>query len=132
MSRKPILIVALHVSNAELAELGGQFAGLTRLLDDISALGESLPRTDIDAMRAPVFGVLRGVMDRIMTAPAATLADLGVKAQVVMWAKRDWWAGDAQLSWQDGAIRIFLEQTLAAAGLDAARPGAYRADGVRS
>ena len=103
-------------SNSELSELGGQFAGLTRLLDDIKTVGKGMPYTDVDAMLAPVFGVLTGVMNRIMGAPAATLADLGVKAQVVIWAKRDWWEDDAQLCWQDGATRIFLEQAIAAAG----------------
>jgi hypothetical protein len=74
-------------------------------------------------MWIPVFGVLAGVMNRIMGAPAATLEDLGLKAQVVMWAKRDWWEGDAQLGWQDGATKIFLEQTIAAAGLGAVAGG---------
>jgi hypothetical protein len=46
-------------------------------------------------MLAPASGVLTGVMDRIIGTPA-TPADLGLKAQVVMWAKRDWWEGDAQ------------------------------------
>ena len=103
-------------SNVELSELGDQFAGLTRLLDDIKTVGKGMPYTDVDAMLAPVFGVLTGVMNRIMGAPAATLEDLGLKAQVVMWAKRDWWQGDAQLGWQDAVTKILLEQTIAAAG----------------
>ena len=110
-------------SNTGLAELGGQFAGLTRLLEEIYTVGETLPSADVGAMLAPVSKVLTGVMDRIIGAPAATLADLGLKAQVVMWAKRDWWEGDAQLGWQDGATKIFLEQTIAAAGLGAVAGG---------
>ena len=50
-------------------------------------------------------------------APATTIADLGVKAQVVMWANQDWWEEDAQLSWQMVATRALVEQTIAAAGL---------------
>ena len=83
-------------SDAGLAQLGGRFAGLTRLLDDIYTVGETLPSADVAAMLAPVSGVLTGVMDRIMGAPVARLADLGLKAQAVMWAKRDWWESDAQ------------------------------------
>ena len=116
-------------SNSELSELGGQFAGLTRLLDDIKTVGKGMPYTDVDAMLAPVFGVLTGVMNRIMGAPAATLEDLGLKAQVVMWAKRDWWQGDAQLGWQDASTKVLLEQTIAVAGLGSPQPRAHQADG---
>ena len=82
-------------SDADLAQLGGQFAGLTRLLDDIYTVGETLPSADVAAMLAPVSKVLTGVMDRIIGTPA-TPADLGLKAQAVMWARRDWWESDAQ------------------------------------
>ena len=70
-------------SDADLAQLGGQFAGLTRLLDEIYTVGETLPSAEMAAMLAPASGVLTGVMDRIIGTPAATPADLGLKAQVV-------------------------------------------------
>ena len=101
----------------DLPELSRQFNGLTRLLDEISAVGKGMPRGDVDAMMTPVFGVLRGVMNRIIGAPATTLAELGIKAQVVMWGNRDWWEADAKLGWQETAMKAFVEQTVSAAGL---------------
>ena len=115
--------------NADLVELGTQFGGLTRLLDEISAVGRSgLSRTDVDAMLTPVFGVLKGVMNRIIGAPAATLSDLGIKAQVVMWGNRDWWDADAKLGWQAAAMKAFVEQTVAAAGLKPPQISGRRAE----
>ena len=113
---------------ADLVELGRQFAGLTRLLDEITAVGKGLPRADVDSMLKPVFGVLRGVMNRIVGAPAATVAELGIKAQVVMWSHRDWWDADAKLGWQDTATKAFLEQTIAAAGLTPPRAPRHRTE----
>ena len=56
-------------------------------------------------------------MGRIMRAPATTLSDVGIKAQVVMWANQDWWEDEAQLSWQATVTKVLIEQTIAAAGL---------------
>jgi hypothetical protein len=100
-----------------LAELGTRFAGLIRVLDDIRQVSDGLPEFDVDSMTRPVLGVLKGVMGRIIGAPATTVADLGVKAQVVMWANQDWWEDDAKLNWQMVATRALVEQTIAAAGL---------------
>ena len=113
---------------ADLAELGRQFGGLTRLLDEIAAVGKGMPRADVDAMLKPVFAVLRGVMNRIVAAPAATIAELGIKAQVVMWSHRDWWDAEAKLGWQDTATKAFLEQTIVAAGLTPPRAPRHRTE----
>ena len=113
---------------ADLVELSRHFAGLTRLLDEISAVGKGLPRSDVDAMLQPVFAVLRGVMNRIVGAPAATIAELGIKAQVVMWSHRDWWDAEAKLGWQDTATKALLEQTIAAAGLTPPRAPRHRTE----
>src|SRR3712207_9164681 len=74
-----------------LVELGNRFEGLIRVLDDIRQVSEGLPEFDVDSMTKPVLGVLKGVMGRIMNAPATTVVDLGIKAQVVMWSNQDWW-----------------------------------------
>jgi hypothetical protein len=100
-----------------LSELGTRFAGLIRVLDDIRQVSDGLPEFDVDAMTRPVLGVLKGVMGRIIGAPATTVEDLGTKAQVVMWANQDWWEEDAQLTWQTVAVRALVEQTIAAAEL---------------
>jgi hypothetical protein len=100
-----------------LAELGTRFAGLIRVLDDIRQVSDGLPDYDVDSMTRPVLGVLKGVMGRIIGAPATTIEDLGIKAQVVMWANQDWWDDDAQPTWQTVATRALVEQTIAAAGL---------------
>ena len=100
-----------------LVELGNRFEGLIRVLDDIRQVSDGLPEFDVDAMTRPVLAVLKGVMGRIIGAPATTIEDLGIKAQVVMWAKQHWWEEDAQPSWQMVATRAFVEQTIAAAGL---------------
>ncbi len=100
-----------------LVELGNRFEGLIRVLDDIRQVSEGLPEFDVDSMTKPVLGVLKGVMGRIMNAPATTVVDLGIKAQVVMWANQDWWEEDAQPNWQMVATRALVEQTIAAAGL---------------
>jgi hypothetical protein len=104
-------------SGESLAEFGTRFAGLIRVLDDIRQVSEGLPDTDVDAMTRPVLAVLKGVMARIIGAPATTIVDLGIKAQVVMWANQDWWEEDAPLSWQMVATRALVEQAIAAAGL---------------
>ena len=105
-----------HVEE-NLVELGTRFSGLIRVLDDIRQVSEGLPEFDVDAMTRPVLAVLKGVMGRIIGAPATTIADLGIKAQVVMWANQDWWEEDAHLTWQTVATRALVEQTIAAAGL---------------
>jgi hypothetical protein len=101
-----------------LVELGTRFAGLIRVLDDIRQVSEGLPDFDVDSMTRPVVAVLKGVMGRIISAPATTIVDLGIKAQVVMWANQDWWDDDAKPSWQTVATRALVEQTIAAAGLN--------------
>jgi len=101
--------------NPDLVQLGDQFAGLTRLLDDIKLLGKGLPTSDVDAMMKPIFGVLKGIMNRIVAAPATTIADLGIKAQVVKWGNRDWWHPNATLGWEAMTAKVFIEQTIAAA-----------------
>jgi hypothetical protein len=100
-----------------LLELGTRFEGLTRVLDDIRQVSEGLPEFDVDSMTKPVLGVLKGVMGRIMNAPATTIVDLGIKAQVVMWSNQDWWEEDADLSWQAAVTKALIGQTIAAAGL---------------
>ena len=100
-----------------LVELGTRFAGLVRVLHDIRQVSDGLPEFDVEGMNRPVLGVLKGVMGRIIGAPATDIADLGIKAQVVMWANQDWWEDDAQLDWQTVAMRALVEQTIAAAGL---------------
>jgi hypothetical protein len=100
-----------------LGELGTRFAGLIRVLDDIRQVSDGLPEFDVDAMTRPVLGVLKGVMGSIIGAPATTIEDLGIKAQVVMWANQDWWEEDAQPNWQMVATRALVEQTIEAAGL---------------
>ena len=128
----PALDAAAVSSNAapgtDLPELSRQFNGLTRLLDEITAVGKGMPRGDVDAMMTPVFGVLRGVMNRIIGAPAATLSELGIKAQVVMWGNRDWWEADAKLGWQEAAMKAFVEQTVSAAGLKPAPSSLSRSE----
>ena len=100
-----------------LVDLGTRFAGLIRVLDDIRQVSDGLPDFDVDAMTRPVLAVLKGVMGRIVGAPATTIVDLGIKAQVVMWANQDWWEDDVQITWQTVATRALVEQTIAAAGL---------------
>ncbi len=100
-----------------LVELGNRFEGLIRVLDDIRQVSEGLPEFDVDSMTKPVLGVLKGVMGRIMNAPATTVVDLGIKAQVVMWSNQDWWEEDANLTWQTTLTKALIGQTIAAAGL---------------
>lgn len=100
-----------------VVELGTRFAGLIRVLDDIRQVSDGLPEFDVEGMTKPVLGVLKGVMGRIIGAPATTMEDLGIKAQVAMWANQDWWEEDAQLDWQTVAMKALVEQTIAAAGL---------------
>jgi hypothetical protein len=104
-------------ADESLTELGTRFEGLTRVLDDIRQVSEGLPEFDVDSMTKPVLGVLKGVMGRIMNAPATTVVDLGIKAQVVMWSNQDWWEEDANLTWQTTLTKALIEQTIAAAGL---------------
>ena len=87
------------------------------MLDDIRQVSEGLPEFDVDSMTKPVLGVLKGVMGRIMNAPATTIVDLGIKAQVVMWSNQDWWEEDAQPNWQTTLTKALIAQTIAAAGL---------------
>src|SRR3712207_6114059 len=100
-----------------LVELGTRFEGLTRVLDDIRQVSEGLPEFDVDSMTKPVLGVLKGVMGRIMNAPATTIVDLGIKAQVVMWSNQDWWEEEANLTWQTTLTKALIGQTIAAARL---------------
>jgi hypothetical protein len=103
--------------NPDLIQLGDQFTGLTRLLDEIKSVGKGLPSSDVDVMMKPIFGVLKGVMGRIVAAPAITIADLGIKAQVAKWGNRDWWQADAKLGLEAMTAKVLIEQTIAAAAL---------------
>jgi hypothetical protein len=103
--------------NPDLIQLGEQFTGLTRVLDDLKSVGKGLPSTDVDTMMKPIFGVLKGIMGRIVAAPATTIADLGIKAQVAKWANRNWWQADGKLGLEVTTAKALIEQTIAAAAL---------------